>query len=70
MRPLYTAVVTPALERNLVTLDDLREQLRVRPGDVANDAWLTKVIARASLARIVSRGSSRVRAAEAVERPW
>ena len=50
MRPLYTTVVTPALERNLVSLDDLREQLRVRPGDVANDAWLTKVIARASLA--------------------
>jgi len=48
--PLYTTVVTPATERNLVTLDDLREQLRVRPGDVANDAWLTKVIARASLA--------------------
>jgi len=50
VRPLYTTVVTPALERNLVSLDDLREQLRVRPGDVANDAWLTKVIARASLA--------------------
>ena len=50
MRPLYTTVVTPALERNLVSLDDLREQLRVRPGDVANDAWLTKVITRASLA--------------------
>ena len=50
MRPLYTAIVTPALERNLVNLDDLREQLRVRPGDVANDAWLTKVIARSSLA--------------------
>ena len=50
MRPLYTTLVTPAAERNLVTLDDLREQLRVRPGDVANDAWLTKVIARASLA--------------------
>jgi len=48
--PLYTTVVTPATERNLVTLDDLREQLRVRPGDVANDAWLTKVIARCSLA--------------------
>jgi hypothetical protein len=50
MRPLYTTIVTPALERNLVSLDDLREQLRVRPGDVANDAWLTKVIARASMA--------------------
>jgi hypothetical protein len=50
MRPLYTALVTPAAERNLVTLEDLREQLRVRPGDTANDAWMTKVIARASLA--------------------
>jgi hypothetical protein len=50
MRPLYTTIVTPAVDRNLVTLDDLREQLRVRPGDVANDSWLTKVIARASLA--------------------
>ena len=50
MRPLYTVVVVPASERNLVTLEDLREQLRVRPGDVANDAWLAKVIARASLA--------------------
>ena len=50
MRPLFTSVITPAAERNLVSLDDLREQLRVRPGDVANDAWLTKVIARASLA--------------------
>jgi hypothetical protein len=50
VRPLYTTVVTPAADRNLVTLDDLREQLRVRPGDVANDAWYTKVIARSSLA--------------------
>ena len=50
MTPLYTAVVTQATERKLVTLDDLREQLRVRPGDVANDAWYTKVIARCSLA--------------------
>jgi hypothetical protein len=48
--PLYTTVVTPAAERALVTLDDLREQLRVRPGDVANDSWYTKVIARCSLA--------------------
>ena len=48
MTPLYTTVVTPATDRNLVTLDDLREQLRVRPGDTANDAWYTKVIARSS----------------------
>ena len=50
MTPLYTTVVTPATERKLVTLDDLREQLRVRPGDVANDAWYTKVIDRSSRA--------------------
>lgn len=50
MIPLYSTVVTSAAERNLVTLDDLREQLRVRPGDTANDGWYTKVIARSSLA--------------------
>ena len=50
MTPLYTTLVTPAADRNLVTLEDLREQLRVRPGDTANDSWLTKVIARSSLA--------------------
>jgi hypothetical protein len=31
-----------------VTLDDLREQLRIKPNDTANDSWLTKVIARCS----------------------
>jgi len=50
MRPLYTAIVTPAAERNLVSLEDLREQLRARPGDAANDSWYGKIIARASLA--------------------
>src|SRR4030095_17223525 len=50
MTPLYSTIVTPATDRNLVTLDDLREQLRVRPGDTANDAWYSKVIARSSLA--------------------
>ena len=50
MTPLFSAVVTPAADRNLVTLDDLREQLRVRPGDTANDGWYAKVIARSSLA--------------------
>jgi hypothetical protein len=48
--PLYTTLVTPAADRKLVTLDDLREQLRVRPGDVANDAWYSKVIDRSSRA--------------------
>jgi hypothetical protein len=50
MTPLFTTVVTPAASRQLVTLDDLREQLRVRPGDVANDPWYNKVIDRASRA--------------------
>jgi hypothetical protein len=50
MTPLYSTIVTPAADRNLVTLDDLREQLRVRPGDVANDGWYSKIIARSSLA--------------------
>jgi hypothetical protein len=48
MRPLFTTVATPAADRNLVSLDDLREQLRVRAGDTVNDPWLTKVIGRAS----------------------
>jgi hypothetical protein len=50
MTPLYSTITTPAAERNLVTLGDLREQLRVRAGDTANDAWLTKVITRTSRA--------------------
>lgn len=50
MTPLFSTIVTPAEDRALVKLDDLREQLRVRPGDTANDAWYTKVIARCSLA--------------------
>jgi len=50
MTPLFSTVVTPATERSLVTLDDLREQLRVRAGDTVNDAWYAKVIARSSLA--------------------
>jgi hypothetical protein len=48
MRPLFTTVTEPATDRTLVSLDDLREQLRVRPNDTANDAWLTKIIARTS----------------------
>lgn len=48
MRPIASSVTVPATDRALVTLDDLREQLRVRPTDTANDAWLTKVIARCS----------------------
>lgn len=48
MRPLFSTVVTPATDRALVTLDDLREQLRIKPNDTANDSWLTKVIGRTS----------------------
>lgn len=48
MKPLFTTVVTPADDRALVTLDDLREQLRIKPNDTATDAWLTKVIGRSS----------------------
>ena len=48
MKPLFTIVVAPAVDRTLVTLADLREQLRVKPNDTAADAWMTKVIARCS----------------------
>jgi hypothetical protein len=48
MRPLFTSVTTAASDHDLVTLDDLREQLRLKPNDTANDAWLTKTIARTS----------------------
>jgi hypothetical protein len=58
MTPLFTAVVTPAVTRQLVTLDDVHEQLRVRPGDVANDAWYSKVIDRAS--RVAERYCDRI----------
>jgi hypothetical protein len=48
MRPLFTSVATAAPDHDLVTLDDLREQLRVKPNDTANDAWFSKVIGRTS----------------------
>jgi hypothetical protein len=48
MRPIASTVTVPATDRKLVSLDDLREQLRVKPNDTANDAWLTKVIDRVS----------------------
>jgi hypothetical protein len=48
MRALFVTVVTPAAERALITLADLREQLRVNPNDTANDVWWTKLIARSS----------------------
>jgi hypothetical protein len=48
MRALFTTVTVPAPVRSLITLDDLREQLRIKPNDTANDGWMTKVIARTS----------------------
>jgi hypothetical protein len=48
MRPIASTVTVPAIDRKLVSLDDLREQLRVKPNDTANDSWLSKVINRTS----------------------
>jgi hypothetical protein len=48
MKPLVTTVTTPAVNRMLITLADLREQLRLKTNDTANDAWLSKVIVRTS----------------------
>lgn len=49
MRPLFTTVPVAAISRALVSLSDLREQLRIKPNDTANDVWLQKVINRTSL---------------------
>lgn len=43
-----TVVITPAASRDLVELADLREQLQFKSTDTAQDAWLAKVISRAS----------------------
>ena len=48
MKPLFTGVSVAAASHALVTLDDLREQLRVNPNDTANNTWWTKTIERAS----------------------
>jgi len=48
VRPFITTVVTAATTRDLVTLADVREQLSIRSNDTAQDAWLAKVISRAS----------------------
>jgi hypothetical protein len=48
MTPLFSTVTSAAEDRDLITLDDLREQLRIKPNDTANDTWLTKVIGRTS----------------------
>jgi gp6-like head-tail connector protein len=48
VRPYITSVITPATSRDLVTLADVREQLSIRSTDTAQDAWLAKVISRAS----------------------
>lgn len=63
MTPQFTTVVTPATDRDLVTLDDLREQLRVRAGETANDSWYRKVIARSS--RAAERYCNRIFAVQA-----
>lgn len=49
MKPIITTVVTPAVTRDLVSLADVREQLQFKPNDTMQDAWLTKVISRASM---------------------
>jgi hypothetical protein len=48
VKPYITTVVTPAATRDLVALDDVREQLQFRSNDTAQDAWLAKVITRTS----------------------
>lgn len=48
MMALYSVVVTPAEDRTLVSLADLREQLSIRSNDTALDEWLQKVILRVS----------------------
>jgi hypothetical protein len=48
MRPLFSSISVAATDRTLVSLDDLREQLRIKSNDTANDVWLTKVIDRTS----------------------
>jgi hypothetical protein len=48
MRALAATVVTPAADRDLITLADLREQLQFSPNNTADDAWLIKVIGRTS----------------------
>lgn len=48
MKPYITIVVNPAADRDLVSLDDVREQLQFRSNDTAQDVWLAKVITRAS----------------------
>jgi hypothetical protein len=48
VKPYITTVVTPADDRDLVSLDDVREQLQFRSNDTAQDAWLAKVVTRTS----------------------
>jgi hypothetical protein len=48
MTASITSVITPAVTRDLVVLDDVREQLQIRPNDTAQDVWLAKVISRVS----------------------
>lgn len=48
MKPYITTIVNPAADRDLVLLDDVREQLQFRSNDTAQDVWLAKVITRTS----------------------
>jgi hypothetical protein len=48
VKPYITTVVTPAADRDLVMLADVREQLQFKSNDTAQDVWLAKVVTRAS----------------------
>jgi hypothetical protein len=48
VKPYITTVVTPATNRDLTTLVNVREQLQIKSNDTAQDSWLAKVITRAS----------------------
>jgi hypothetical protein len=48
VKPYITTIVTPATDRDLVTLADVREQLQFKSNDTAQDAWLAKQITRTS----------------------
>jgi hypothetical protein len=43
-----TTITTPASTRDLVSLDDVREQLSIKSTDTSPDTWLAKVLTRAS----------------------
>jgi hypothetical protein len=45
---LYSVVTTPAGDRALITLEDLREELSILPSNTSVDGYLGKVIVRVS----------------------